>query len=1257
MKWKASFRKLTALLLSAVLMLSLCTTAFATEGEGEEGNPEENIYAQLDGCSGDTHAEDCPLYQEPNPASNGDEAEQTPPACDRTLNCPAAEHNEGCLVIAVKEVQTLIDALPDAAGITQSNAQDVKAKLDAIDAKKGELSQDQQNALACSKYEIATKHVNSLLSEDKAPAESTPVDTAEPTAVENLSPEPTPAEKLQQMIDALPNASSIDPTNAAGLEKIQTQINEIKNFAQENNLTLSPEQEAAIQAVGDAAWPSTPSAEDGFVQIDDQYFTSVEEAIKSASSGDTVTLLKDADIPSMIINKSITLDLNTHTLNLVGEQWYGLAVTDETTSVTNGTVIDKRTENTAVGGKVAFAIQKSGVLSTSNVTIISYRPDKSTNNYNYILQGNYGGQIILNSGTVVKDDYAKSTSIETWGCVGVSIYGTADAAGKLTIDGAEVNTMGFAVSGNGTAHNTEITIKGNSKLTSNSQAIYHPQAGTLNIQSGTITGATGIEMRAGTLNVTGGTIIGTGTPTSVTPNGNGSTSDGAGIAVSQHTTKLPITVNISGGNISGYSALYESNPQQNDKDSIDKIQINITGGDFKATTGGTNAVYSEDKTGFISGGTYNSDVSSYVIDGNKAIENQDNIFTIGPNPEVAVAEFNGKGYRTLADAIKAAKDGGTVTLLKDTTDSVTIPKESTVTLDLNGKTITTSGDTVNNYGTLTVKDSSEPSTGKLISKRNCGIFAASNSTTTFASGTIESVEGAIITGKSTGATINITGGTLNASDNAVVAGNGSKRDGEPNTINISGGTLNGAITTSGYVACGVYAPWKDNVNITGGTISVTGGAGVVARAGNVKISGGTITTTGDATGKVGDSRVVVPCSAIVYDSEANYPAMTDDSKITVTGGKFNSGNGVNAITNVGTDVKIEISGGTFSSAVPEKYCADNYHPSPLKNGTYGVHQHEGDWAITLPDCTKEGSKTRTCTICGTVETEKIPASTGHEWETDFTVDTPATCTTKGSKSIHCKKCDVTKEVTEIPVTDHSYGANWISDAEKHWHACENCGDKKDEAVHTFQWVVDKDPTVTQKGSKHEECTVCGYKKASVEIPMSTNWDGIKLEVKANRTSVRPGKTITYTLTVTNNTGTDLTDIVVCNTVDKNLSFNSSNGTGTYTAKDGLWTIPELKAGKAAKITVKYTVKSGVKDGTSLVYSSAITDAEGANGESLPGNVTPSGSVTVKVSNKLSLIPATGDTSNIRLWITVLAVALVALIVVGVIAVIKTRKKK
>lgn len=60
---------------------------------------------------------------------------------------------------------------------------------------------------------------------------------------------------------------------------------------------------------------------------------------------------------------------------------------------------------------------------------------------------------------------------------------------------------------------------------------------------------------------------------------------------------------------------------------------------------------------------------------------------------------------------------------------------------------------------------------------------------------------------------------------------------------------------------------------------------------------------------------------------------------------------------------------------------------------------------------------------------------------------------------------------------------WISDDNTHWHEC-TCGDKIDEAKHDFEWVVDKAPTTTEVGAKHQECKICGHKLAEEEIPVA-----------------------------------------------------------------------------------------------------------------------------------------------------------------------------
>lgn len=81
--------------------------------------------------------------------------------------------------------------------------------------------------------------------------------------------------------------------------------------------------------------------------------------------------------------------------------------------------------------------------------------------------------------------------------------------------------------------------------------------------------------------------------------------------------------------------------------------------------------------------------------------------------------------------------------------------------------------------------------------------------------------------------------------------------------------------------------------------------------------------------------------------------------------------------------------------------------------------------------------------------------------------------------------------TITPMEDfhtHSYGTNWKSDTHNHWYECA-CGDKADIAAHTFKWVIDNEATTTEKGSKHEECTVCGYKKAAVDIPATGSGNG------------------------------------------------------------------------------------------------------------------------------------------------------------------------
>lgn len=81
---------------------------------------------------------------------------------------------------------------------------------------------------------------------------------------------------------------------------------------------------------------------------------------------------------------------------------------------------------------------------------------------------------------------------------------------------------------------------------------------------------------------------------------------------------------------------------------------------------------------------------------------------------------------------------------------------------------------------------------------------------------------------------------------------------------------------------------------------------------------------------------------------------------------------------------------------------------------------------------------------------------------------------------------VETDLTMTPAADghtHNYGTEWKYDETNHWHECED-GEKADITAHNFKWIVDKKATATEKGSKHEECTVCGYKKTAVDIPVT-----------------------------------------------------------------------------------------------------------------------------------------------------------------------------
>ena len=314
-----------------------------------------------------------------------------------------------------------------------------------------------------------------------------------------------------------------------------------------------------------------------------------------AAAGGTVTLIADAEQTSFItLGTPVTLDLNGHDITYKGTNSNNLIkVTGENVIITNSSQEESKLVNTFGEGSNAYnVIYADGAkLTVENVTIESKGIGISATN---------------------SDMVVKNSTITSETGLGFGFFGGMKAEeaktdtanyNTLTLENSSVSGYTFALAGNGTKHGTAVTIQ-NSTLTGTIGAgIYHPQVGTLTVGGADtkISGTSGIELRAGTLTVSGGEISATAKTFETLPNkpgtdhADGSTIDGAAIAVSQHGYDPDIAVNITGGTFNGVKALYEEDLQNED---VSNISVTVSGGTFKGD------VESENVTGFISGGSF-----------------------------------------------------------------------------------------------------------------------------------------------------------------------------------------------------------------------------------------------------------------------------------------------------------------------------------------------------------------------------------------------------------------------------------------------------------------------------------------------------------------------------------------------------------------------------------------------------------------------------------------------------------------------------
>ena len=342
----------------------------------------------------------------------------------------------------------------------------------------------------------------------------------------------------------------------------------------------------------------------------------------------------------------------------------------------------------------------------------------------------------------------------------------------------------------------------------------------------------------------------------------------------------------------------------------------------------------------ITGGTFTSDVSAYVPD--RYIYNSETK-TVEPLGETnAVAKIGGTYYKTLADAVTAA-DTTTVTLLKDTTENVTIPTGKTITLDLNGKTL--SGGKNNNKaallnnGTVTIKDSSATKTGTI--KREDDADNTGTSYYVIKNLGTMTIEQANVINHSGYKKTNPSGSMVGSS----LICKGDREDDQETTLTINDGVfeqqnflavkngtmgilnVNGGKFTSKHSA---IQNWY-KADIKGGEINgqlwtdaFTWGENGYS-AGVTKISGATKFT----------GEIVMDITLYTGITKGKIPTLE------ISGGEMNVTNWRITLAAANAGAKPVITGGLFSSEPAEKYIAENHYVDASNNGDYPYTVKEG----------------------------------------------------------------------------------------------------------------------------------------------------------------------------------------------------------------------------------------------------------------------------------------------------------------------------
>ena len=321
----------------------------------------------------------------------------------------------------------------------------------------------------------------------------------------------------------------------------------------------------------------------------------------------------------------------------------------------------------------------------------------------------------------------------------------------------------------------------------------------------------------------------------------------------------------------------------------------------------------------VTAGTFAKDPTKYLVEGSTVKTNSDGTFGV---EKAYLATVGKTSYYTMEEAFKAqTASGEPVVMLRDyTTGSPFNSGTINRTVDLNGYTWTCTGTDTNSAAfeinnpdvTLTVKN------GKIVSSQLVGL--------------IPSAMGGTI--KYDNASLVFEDVVMTTTAHSGIETNGNNTN---DTVTLKNSTLN---VPNGY---GIYFPSSGTLTIDNSTINAKT-MGVQVCAGSLSINAGSaITVTGDAVPKTENDGAIQDGAAISIVNRTGYKGLGD---VTVTGGKFTAKAGNKAIkaydwannteTEFTANKTVAVSGGTFSSAVPEGLCAPGFIPTTNGDGTYGV---------------------------------------------------------------------------------------------------------------------------------------------------------------------------------------------------------------------------------------------------------------------------------------------------------------------------------